>query len=467
MRKVVYGGAMSLDGFIAGPDGEYDWIVMDPDIDFAALMARFDTFLIGRKTFEAMRRMADAAPPTPGIRNIVFSRTLRPEDCPQATLSADAEQVVADLRAKPGKDIALFGGSAGVLHGCGGRHQAREIAERVYNCSNPTSLVRYRQQTYIHFMTVGNTVCAAALVMCAGSAACGPMMTRPGDEGVTGYLTTSDGVRLFYRRIGHAAQTAIVPNGIVYFAEFKHLARDRSVIFFDVRNRGLSDTVTDEHNLARGIRNDVDDLDAVRRHFRLKSVDVVGHSYQGMTVILYAMQYQSTLLAPKRHNRVDACRPSSRQIAGEKTDDNEQRRGADECQRVVGRQPEHQALHEPCEADGARRANNAPEPDQDDNVSENQGRNSRARRAECDPDSDLAGAAGDGIRHHAVEPDYGEHSGKRAEHRRQLCHHAFIGDAVIDEGLRCVDTHDRQLRIEPPRLLADRAEQRARVRRCT
>ena len=110
MRKVVYGGAMSLDGFIAGPNGEYDWIVMDPDIDFAAQMARFDTFLIGRKTFEAIRRMGDAAPPAPGIRNFVFSRTLRPEDCPQATLSDDAEQVVADLRRKPGKDIALFGG---------------------------------------------------------------------------------------------------------------------------------------------------------------------------------------------------------------------------------------------------------------------------------------------------------------------------------------------------------------------
>jgi dihydrofolate reductase len=110
MRKVVYGGAMSLDGFIAGPNGEYDWIVMDPDIDFGTLMARFDTFLIGRKTFEAMRRMGDAAPPTPGIRSIVFSRTLRPEDCPQATLSDDAERVVADLREQPGKDIALFGG---------------------------------------------------------------------------------------------------------------------------------------------------------------------------------------------------------------------------------------------------------------------------------------------------------------------------------------------------------------------
>ncbi len=108
MRKVVYGGAMSLDGFIAGPNGEYDWIVMDPDIDFAALMSRFDTFLMGRKTFEAMRRMGGGA--QAGVRNFVFSRTLRPEDCPGATLGQDAEKVVDDLRKKPGKDIALFGG---------------------------------------------------------------------------------------------------------------------------------------------------------------------------------------------------------------------------------------------------------------------------------------------------------------------------------------------------------------------
>ena len=111
MRKVIYGGAMSLDGFIAGPNGEYDWIVMDPDIDFAALMNRFDTFLIGRKTFEAMRRMGSASPAAPGIRNIVFSRTLRPGDCPKSmTLSDDAAGFVADLRNTPGKDIALFGG---------------------------------------------------------------------------------------------------------------------------------------------------------------------------------------------------------------------------------------------------------------------------------------------------------------------------------------------------------------------
>ncbi len=110
MRRVHYGGAMSLDGFIAGPNGEFDWIVMDPDMDFAEMMAPFDTFLIGRKTFEAMRRMGNDAPPSPGITNILCSRTLRQSDFPQLTVSPDAERVVADLRTQPGKDIAVFGG---------------------------------------------------------------------------------------------------------------------------------------------------------------------------------------------------------------------------------------------------------------------------------------------------------------------------------------------------------------------
>jgi len=110
MRQVIYGCAMSLDGYIAGPHGEYDWIVMDPDIDFAEIYARFDTFLIGRKTFEAMVRMGSDAKPVPGIQNIIFSRTLKPSDHPHVNISADAERVVAELRTQPGKEIALFGG---------------------------------------------------------------------------------------------------------------------------------------------------------------------------------------------------------------------------------------------------------------------------------------------------------------------------------------------------------------------
>jgi dihydrofolate reductase len=110
MRLVRFGGAMSLDGYIAGPNGEYDWIVMDPDIDFAGMLKQFDTFLIGRKTFEVMMRMGSDAKPTPGIQNIVLSRTLKPSDYPRITISPDAERTVTELRAKPGKDIALFGG---------------------------------------------------------------------------------------------------------------------------------------------------------------------------------------------------------------------------------------------------------------------------------------------------------------------------------------------------------------------
>jgi dihydrofolate reductase len=110
MRLVRFGGAMSLDGYIAGPKGEYDWILMDPEIDFAEMQSPFDTFLIGRKTFEAMTAMGSDGRSTPGIENIVLSRTLKASDYPHVTVRPDAERVVAELQAKPGKDIAIFGG---------------------------------------------------------------------------------------------------------------------------------------------------------------------------------------------------------------------------------------------------------------------------------------------------------------------------------------------------------------------
>ncbi|MEO5823497.1 MAG: dihydrofolate reductase family protein [Vicinamibacteraceae bacterium] len=54
MRRVRYQVAASLDGYIAGPSGEFDWIPMDPEIDFSALWAQYDTVIMGRKTFEAV-----------------------------------------------------------------------------------------------------------------------------------------------------------------------------------------------------------------------------------------------------------------------------------------------------------------------------------------------------------------------------------------------------------------------------
>ena len=111
MRRVRYQVATSLDGYIAGPKGEADWIIMDPDIDFRALFAQFDTALIGRRTFEGMARGKKKAGAMPGMKTLVFSRTLKQRDYPKVTVVGEkAEEVVSELRAQPGKDIWLFGG---------------------------------------------------------------------------------------------------------------------------------------------------------------------------------------------------------------------------------------------------------------------------------------------------------------------------------------------------------------------
>lgn len=62
------------------------------------MMNLFDTFLIGRKTFDAMRRMGNESTSFKGITNIVLSRTLRQEDYPRVRIESDAEQLVTELR---------------------------------------------------------------------------------------------------------------------------------------------------------------------------------------------------------------------------------------------------------------------------------------------------------------------------------------------------------------------------------
>ncbi len=105
MRRIRYQVASSLDGYIADPDGGYDWIVEDPEIDFGALFAQFDTALMGRRTYEQIG--ADL----PGMEVLVFSRTLRPADHPDVTIvSGNVVETLDELQARPGKDIWLFGG---------------------------------------------------------------------------------------------------------------------------------------------------------------------------------------------------------------------------------------------------------------------------------------------------------------------------------------------------------------------
>jgi len=107
----------------------------------------------------------------------------------------------------------------------------------------------------------------------------------------TGFVMTADGVRLSFQKFGTSPDTVIIPNAVHMIESFKHLATQRTVIFFDLRNRGGSDSVSDSSKLAHGIHHDVDDLEAVRRHFEVEKVDLIGHSYLGLMVILYALKY--------------------------------------------------------------------------------------------------------------------------------------------------------------------------------
>ncbi len=81
MRRLRYQVATSLDGYIAGPNGEFDWIATDPDTDFAELFAQFDTAVMGRKTFLATLQQGGSGA-MPGLDVVVFSRTLRAADYP-------------------------------------------------------------------------------------------------------------------------------------------------------------------------------------------------------------------------------------------------------------------------------------------------------------------------------------------------------------------------------------------------
>jgi proline iminopeptidase len=123
-----------------------------------------------------------------------------------------------------------------------------------------------------------------------------------------GFVTTSDGVRLFYRKVGNGDPSLVIPNGIVYQEDFAPLADHCTVLLYDVRNRGRSDEVTNPATLEKGIHNDVDDLEDVRRHFGLATMDLLAHSYMGLMIALYAARYPARV---HRMIQVDPSPPSA------------------------------------------------------------------------------------------------------------------------------------------------------------
>jgi pimeloyl-ACP methyl ester carboxylesterase len=108
-----------------------------------------------------------------------------------------------------------------------------------------------------------------------------------------GYITMDDDVRLFYQKLGSGPEVVVILNGFSLLDDFKYLESGRTIIALDLRHRGRSDFISDSSKLKRGIHQDVDDLESVRRHFAIDQMRLLAHSYAGMIVILYAVKYPS------------------------------------------------------------------------------------------------------------------------------------------------------------------------------
>jgi dihydrofolate reductase len=112
MRKVIYGGACSLDGYLADRNGGLDWLHHSADAQeiMAKSWATVDTILFGRKTYEFAAGVG-GGPATPGISAYVMSRTLTKPPAPGIELvKTDAGEFVRALKSRPGKDIIVMSG---------------------------------------------------------------------------------------------------------------------------------------------------------------------------------------------------------------------------------------------------------------------------------------------------------------------------------------------------------------------
>jgi len=116
MRNVILNVAVSLDGYISGEKGEYDWCFTDQDYGMKEFFARIDATLIGRKTYDLMVKMGEQL--YPALTNYVFSRTIQHSKAKNVHIvSEDVAAFVRKLKDTKGKGIWLFGG-AELIHAC-------------------------------------------------------------------------------------------------------------------------------------------------------------------------------------------------------------------------------------------------------------------------------------------------------------------------------------------------------------
>lgn len=112
MRKVIFGGANTLDNYIAGKDDEIDWIRHSKEANeiLADYWKRIDTQILGRRTYEVAMKSGGAGA-LGGMKTYVCSRTLKKIPGKKVELAADAMSLVKRLKTEDGKDIIVMGGS--------------------------------------------------------------------------------------------------------------------------------------------------------------------------------------------------------------------------------------------------------------------------------------------------------------------------------------------------------------------
>jgi dihydrofolate reductase len=109
MRKVILGLGISLDGYIARPDGAVDFLFMPKDYSMGPFFKSIDTALMGRKTYDVALKLGGSF--GGAMASYVFSRTLPPGERHGVMVTADSPAaVVGKLRRSRGKHIWLMGG---------------------------------------------------------------------------------------------------------------------------------------------------------------------------------------------------------------------------------------------------------------------------------------------------------------------------------------------------------------------
>lgn len=111
MRKLLLNVAVSLDGFIEGPNGEYDWCFTDQDYGMKAFFEKIDAVFMGRKSYELMLSLGDEGMAQfPKMDQYVFSNSLKNPEPDWILINGEIESQVREIKNRPGKDIWLFGG---------------------------------------------------------------------------------------------------------------------------------------------------------------------------------------------------------------------------------------------------------------------------------------------------------------------------------------------------------------------